>query len=142
MRSWEELPKLDNCFSGSLWLLGFRLKKLIIFPVVVFLPGLEHVGEVVVESLFGGGTSESGITSLDGARPSASPFLTSRGRRLVLTCRHQLESRDTSERVALLSALNLLPVSHCCSFEPSKFPFVACERSTWEWLCDDGCCAG
>ncbi len=98
--------------------MGFRLKKLMILPVVVFLPGLEHVGEAVVESLFGG-ARESGITSLGGTRPSASPFRTSRARRLVLTCRHQLESRDASERVTLLSALNLLVVSHCCSFEPS-----------------------
>jgi hypothetical protein len=89
-----------------------------ILPVVVFLPGLEQVGDVVVESGFGG-ARESGVTSFNGARPSASPFLISRVRRFVLTCRHQLESRDTSERVALLSALNLLCESHCCNFEPS-----------------------
>ena len=79
-----------------------------IFPVVVvFLPGLEHVGDEVGESVVGG-ASESGITSLTGARPSISPFLPSRVRRREPICRHQLESRDASERVALLSALSLL----------------------------------
>jgi hypothetical protein len=112
VRNCEELPKLDNCFSGSLWLLGFRLKKLIIFPVVVFLPGLGQVGEVVVESVFGGG-KESGIASFSGARPSISPFRMLRVCLLELICRHQLESREPSERVALLSALSLLWASHC-----------------------------
>lgn len=83
-----------------------------IFPVVVFLPGLEHVGDEVGESVLGG-ASESGITSFSGARPSASTFLTSRVRRRELICRHQLESRELSERVALLSALSLLLESHC-----------------------------
>jgi hypothetical protein len=87
----------------------------------------------VAESVNGSGGKESGITSLNGARPSVLPFLMLRVCRLELICRHQLESRDPSERVALLSALNLLWESHCCSFESSRCPFDAgCERSTWE----------
>ena len=103
-----------------------------IFPVVVFLPGLGQVGDVVAESVVDGG-KESSIGSFSGARPSNSPFRMLRVCRLELICRHQLESRDPSERAALLSALNLLLVSHRCSFESSRCPFAAaCERSTWE----------
>lgn len=76
----------------------------------------------------------SGMTSLTGVRASMSPFLTSRVRRREPICRHQLESRETSERAALLSALSLLFVSHRCSFEPSRFPLAEWDKSTWEWL--------
>jgi hypothetical protein len=49
VRSWEELPKLESCFSWSSGL-GLRLKKLMIFPDVVLLPGLGKVGDDVVAS--------------------------------------------------------------------------------------------
>jgi hypothetical protein len=49
--------------------------------------------------------------------------------RLVLICRHQLELRETSDRVMLLSPLILLD-SHCCSFDPSRLPLAVLDRST------------
>lgn len=138
VRSCEELPKLESCLCCSSCL-GFRLKKLLILPVVVFLLGLGKVGDAVLDSVFDNALSSIG--SLCSTRPSVSPLRTSRVARRVLICRHQLEFRETSDRVALLSPLTLF-VSHCCNFESSKLPLAVCDKSTWEWLCEDGCGKG
>ena len=118
VRNCEELPKLESCLCCSS-VLGFRLKKLLILPVVVFLLGL--AGEAVAGLVFG--TTVSGVASLGWVRHSMSPFLMSRGFLPELIWRHQLDLRDSSDRVTLLSPLILL-VSHCCSFEPSRVPLA------------------
>jgi len=46
VRSWDELPKEESCFSWSSLFLGFRLKKVFNFSVLLLRPGLELVGEV------------------------------------------------------------------------------------------------
>lgn len=52
VRSCDELPKLESCLCCSSDL-GFRLKKLLILPDVVSLPGLWWVGDDVADSGFG-----------------------------------------------------------------------------------------
>jgi hypothetical protein len=99
VRSWEELPNDDSCFSWSLLFLGFLLKKLLIFPVRLFLPGLALVGEVAFDvELEIVGASR---VSFGWPGASASPFLMSRVRRRELICRHhsllRFESRDASD---------------------------------------------
>jgi hypothetical protein len=128
VRSWEELPKLESCFGESSCL-GFRLKKFLILPEVVFRPGLGQVGDAVVESV--PDCVVSSIASFCSARPSVSPLRVSLVARLVLICRHQLEFREASDRETLLSPLTLF-VSHCCNFTSSKLLLAVCDKSTWE----------
>lgn len=140
VRSCEELPKLESVFPCSSCPLGFLLKKLLNRPVVCFLPGLRPPAEF--RSGSGCDVGAASIGSLDGYGCSWSPFLGSRVvRRLELICRHQLESRERSERVAPLSPLILL-LSQCCSLAPSRSPLAPCVRSMSEWLCGDDCWTG
>lgn len=140
VRSCEELPKLESCLPCSSCPFGLRLKKFLNRPVVFFLPGLNPVDECEFES--GCDVGGFSIDSLGGYGTSWSPFLLSRVvRRFELICRHQLESRDRSDRVAPLSPLILL-LSHCCRLAPSRLPLAPCERSISEWLCGDDCWTG